>query len=210
MRGNPSPSPTPIDTDNLSLLYQCDPCGNSQCSFSAGENLPDEVYSLIVGTPIGNCQQGSTSSITSTIQGSITIGDTWSEEADIGLQFSSLQLIDKSTWSQTKSVQWSQSITITIQPGQMGALIANIQYKRTSGTLSVGSGQGFPLISNQPITVVNYSSGIASCGSVIPANVSSPVNCTSSAHTWLQRDTLSTGSLVPMIVSAFFVVSLLI
>jgi len=187
-------------------LYECSPCGTSPCSFSAGETMSDEVFDLIVGTPIENCQDGSTSPITSTSEGSITIGDTWSEQTDIGFQIPDLSVAEDVGWSHTKSEQWSQSITIIVQPGQMGVLVARIQYKRTNGTLNVGGSQGFPIVSNQPINVTSYSSEIVSCDSAFSANNSSPLNCTSSA-TWLKTDTLST---VPTIVFIFFVVSVLV
>lgn len=122
--------------------------------------MPVVAYSLIVGTPVSNCQPGSTKSTTSTSEGSFSLGDTWSTGISIGLGFGDLQIAGASVgWSQTKTSTVTQSIEIEVDPGYMvssdkrgredpahfidcvqGVLIARIQYNRTTGSIRVGDG----------------------------------------------------------------------
>ena len=76
------------------------------------------TYGLIVGVPVTNCD-GRTTNVTDTSSGSITVGQTWSADATVGLAFGPLKIEAKGGWSQTKSTEWGQSISITVEPGQM-------------------------------------------------------------------------------------------
>ena len=112
-----------------------------------------------MGVPVKNCD-GRDTNVTDTSSGSITVGETWSAGATVGLDFGPLKIEATGGWSQTKSTEWGQSIAITVEPGQMvcyamfyqnvrhtfttafqGVLVANVQYKRTSGTVQIGDGQ---------------------------------------------------------------------
>jgi len=170
--------------------------------------LPDEIFSLIVGVPVKNCD-GRDTNVTDTSSGSITVGDTWSAGATVGLDFGPLKIEATGGWSQTKSTEWGQSIAITVEPGQMGVLVANVQYKRTSGTVQIGDGEDFPVVSNQPVNIVSYGPASVPCGSQFSANASSPFNCTSNAQVWWKGNAPSATSLAPMIAIVLLSISLL-
>jgi hypothetical protein len=118
------------------------------------------MYSLIVGTPVTNCQAGANADVTDASGGSITIGESWSVGFNIGLDFGVLKIDTSGQWTQTKSIEYDQTITIVVHPGQMvcqnflaqsisstfmmafqGVLVANVQYKQTSGTMQIGKGR---------------------------------------------------------------------
>jgi len=217
--------------------------------FSIQENLTETaIFGLIVGVPVRNCQPDSDSSITSTSEGTITIGDTWSVNTQIGLSLPNLVVSAGFGWSRTDTVMWSQSIMITVEPGQMvcpqnacmsysqdiDTTTCRVRWLRIYNTnepmepciLRMGAyilgfiragningstcSQGFPLISNQPISIVSYGAEIVACNSSIPANVSDPLNCTSNSQTLFERDTVSTGFLIPTIATGLLVVLLLV
>jgi len=167
------------------------------------------VYSLIVGSPVTNCQADANSDVTDTTGGSITIGETWSDTATIGVNFGNALKIEATAgWSQTQSIEYDQKIAIVVHPGQMGVLVANVQYKRTNGSMQIGKGQDFPVVSNQPTTVLSYGPEIVPCASQFSANISSPMNCTSNAQMWWKGSTPSATSLALLIAIIPFSISL--
>ena len=85
--------------------------------FGRQELLSDLVFSIAVGTPITNCQDGANSDITDTIGGSETIGETWSADASIGLNFGPLKIQAGGNWSHSNSITYDQKIGITVHPG---------------------------------------------------------------------------------------------
>jgi hypothetical protein len=58
---------------------------------------------------------------------------------------------------------------------------------------------GFPLVSNQPVTVLSYGSDIVACNSQFNGTILSQTNCTSNAQTLRKGDVLSTTSLTQII-----------
>ncbi|GLB43278.1 hypothetical protein LshimejAT787_1301790 [Lyophyllum shimeji] len=114
----PGPQPSPsIDQAELSQLLECQPCGSSQCSFSSAQNLADTTYDVLVGSAVTNCNGGSTS-IKSTIGGSLTVGSSWSIGSTIGAELGVLKLESQYTYGQQQSVQLSQTLEIEIEPGK--------------------------------------------------------------------------------------------
>jgi len=204
-----SPTSAPIsnsNTSNLNTLTQC--CGSSTCTFTNTNSLSDVVYGIIVGTPVTNCQAGANSDITDTIGGSITIGETWSVDPSIGFDLGPLKITIKGGWSHTKSISYDQRIGITVHPGYQGALVANVRYNRTGGNMQVNQGQGFPVVSNQPMEIASYGANIVACPSQFNGTFLNQVNCTYSAGTWWKGDAPSPMSLAPMI--AFVLLSIFV
>jgi hypothetical protein len=187
-------------------LTECSPCGKSSCSFSSNGNTSDAIHSLMVGTPVTNCQ-GSTSPVKSTSGGSITIQEAWSEGLSLGFGYGPLEVGGSLGHNRSQSVTWEQKIEIEVKPGQMGVLTARVQYQQTSGKLTIGASDPFAVISNQPIRLVSYGAEIVDCNSQFSSNASSAFNCTSSAETWLNH-TPSMGSLIPIILTVSLLTSL--
>lgn len=59
------------------------------------------------------------STVTSTVGGSITVGDSWSVGGSVGFNLGALRLAAGGNWSQSQSLEASQSIEIPIHAGQM-------------------------------------------------------------------------------------------
>jgi hypothetical protein len=68
---------------------------------------------------VANCGPGSTTSTTSKIGGSITIGETWSVGGNVGLNLGVLQIAASGGYSKAEMKTYSQEITIEVMPGQM-------------------------------------------------------------------------------------------
>ena len=81
--------------------------------------LSDSVYSFTVGSPVSNCMPGSSSDATNAIGGSITLEDSWSVGTSIGWNLGGLQVDAFGGWSRSEAKSFSQTVTITIKPGEM-------------------------------------------------------------------------------------------
>jgi hypothetical protein len=94
---------------------------------TVGANLPlphkqvlvSPTYNLTVGTPVANCDPSSNSSLQETIGGSVSIADAWSVNVSLGIAAGGLNIGGAFGWSTTKTIQWSQSVTASIPPGQI-------------------------------------------------------------------------------------------
>jgi len=127
--------------------------------------------------------------------------DSWGASAAIGWNLGGLQVSAGGGWSRTEAQTFSQEITISIQPGEMGVLVANVQFKRMQGNMKIGSNQLFPMALNQPFSLVSYSPEIVPCGSQFTANVSSNATCPRSGATSLQHSTSMSLMIVALVVS---------
>lgn len=76
------------------------------------------TYGLIVGTPVSNCDLGSDSNVTDTTGGSITIDETWSTGASMGLDLGALKIQADGSWSHSTSREFDQSVSIIVEPGK--------------------------------------------------------------------------------------------
>ena len=123
------------------------------------ELLTNVTYSFAVGTPVTNCDSDNNSTVQSASEGSITLQDTWSAGASIGWDIFGLQVGAQGGWSRTEAKTYSQTITINVNPGQkvrstvvvllereliitfvlQGVLVAQVLFKRTQGTMKVGT-----------------------------------------------------------------------
>jgi hypothetical protein len=129
------PAATSGQSSALKLQECASGCGKSQCAFSnlvsvflfwkrelliSPQSHADPVtYPVIVGTPVENCDPNSNATITSAIGGSVQITDTWSVTTSLGVSFKGLSLSVQGSYSSSKALTYSQTITIPIPPGQM-------------------------------------------------------------------------------------------
>jgi hypothetical protein len=88
------------------------------------------TFDLIVGNVVTNCD-GSNETVQSQTTGSISLTDTWSIDADLGITFE--ELLDLGVvgqWSESRQTTFSQAITIMVDPGLQvrfsGSLILNV------------------------------------------------------------------------------------
>ena len=70
-----------------------------------------------MGTPVNNCE-GSDSNVTDTTGGSITIDETWSTGATIGLDLGALKIEADGSWEHSTSREFDQSVGIEVEPGK--------------------------------------------------------------------------------------------
>jgi hypothetical protein len=80
----------------------------------------------MVRNPIQNCEANSLGPIQNTIQGAITLVDTWSVTDTIGLDVGDLRLGTSYNWNKTEQTKWSQSVQISVNPGQMVRFLLSI------------------------------------------------------------------------------------
>ena len=71
-----------------------------------------------MGTPVYNCDAGNDSNVTDTIGGTITIAETWSTGASIGLDLGPLKIQGNGGWSHSISQEFDQAIAIGVGPGK--------------------------------------------------------------------------------------------
>ena len=75
------------------------------------------TYELIVGSTLSNCQ-GNGSAISESVSGSFTFGSSWSVDESIGLALGPLNIGGGGGWSESSSIEQSQSITVSVNYGQ--------------------------------------------------------------------------------------------
>jgi len=81
------------------------------------------VYPIQVGAPISNCK--GPDPMTDEVVGTISVSETWSEDASIGLHLGGvLDVGVKGDWSHATTITSSQAITVIIPPGFQGAVVA--------------------------------------------------------------------------------------
>jgi len=177
-----SPSETDLDPNGvLSNLLQCNPCGGAECTYVNPNTIDSETFPVIVGVPITNCGGGN-DTIDSQVGGTRLVQDSWSVTDNIGLDFGDLNIVSQGMWTATNGVTIDQMITIHVQPGQQGALVANVLFSRYMGPMQVGSSNNTlgNIISNQPLQVQSFTQEIVTCNSSFSANVSSNFVCSAS------------------------------
>src|SRR5436190_1567679 len=87
------------------------------------ESISNEIYALMVSTPVENCQNGTSSPIESEVQLTTTVGETWSLSYEVGFSLEGILLASVTsavTWSQEQTSQWAkaETIGIKVQPGE--------------------------------------------------------------------------------------------
>jgi len=170
------------DANRLDALYQCSPCGQSTCTFTGDGNPADPaIYNITVGTPVSNCE-GNGSDISESVGGSVTIGQAWSTDDSIGFSLGPLHIGGGGGWTESSSITYDQSVSITVSHGYMGILVAIVQYKRTNGSVQIDNEALFTVFSNQPVTILSYTPDTVPCNSQFDANISSTFNCTSASN----------------------------
>ncbi len=162
----------------LESLEKCAPCGKSSCTFTSQVRLlsfffgvghvtyiysngqgtsSSDVYSLVIGNPVANCQKGNNQSVKTRYTAAMEIQETWSFDRSLGLAIRGLDVGGGSGWSKSRTITASQEVELTVIPGQLvrnfkssrtslrvpiffqGALVANVSYKTTSGRMKIGS-----------------------------------------------------------------------
>jgi hypothetical protein len=89
----------------------------SEISPAHQEELTGMVFNIIVGTPVANCE-GGTSPIDETIGGTVSVQDTWSITGDIGFELGRLKIGAGIGWSESSGITTSESLTIHVEAGQ--------------------------------------------------------------------------------------------
>jgi len=108
------------------------------------------------------------------------MGQAWSTGVTVGLALAGLQIGGNGGRSDSNTVEYDQTITMPVPPGQMGVLVALVQYNRTSGTMQIDNEDSFTAYSNQPVKILSYSPDLVHCGSQFNGNTSGLYNCSSS------------------------------
>ncbi|TEB32586.1 hypothetical protein FA13DRAFT_1731787 [Coprinellus micaceus] len=162
-------------------LRSCAPCGNSQCSFTPSGEPVTAMYSVLIGQPVANCNSGSQESTTTKFGGTYELQKSFSVEvtsgAGLGFLGPSISAETKVGTANTTRIERAQEIEVTIRPGQIGALVANITYVTTPGQIRVDRST-LAFVSVEPENVLGYSVVYTSCDSQFQALTLPKVECT--------------------------------
>jgi hypothetical protein len=130
----------------LGSLEKCAPCGKSSCAFIPevclliffldlniypnGQGTPSsDVYSLVIGNPVANCQKGNNQSVKTRYTAAMEIQETWSFDRSLGLAINGLNVGGSSGWSKSRTIKAEQEVELTVIPGQ---LVRNFKSSRIS------------------------------------------------------------------------------
>jgi len=106
----------------------------------------------------------------------VIITDTWSQSLSAGLSLgdasSNLVLNTSGTqaWQNSQSQLLADIVQMTIPSNSQGALVAQVMYNSTNGTMQIGNELPFPVVANQPQSSVEYVANIIPCNSQFNAN----------------------------------------
>lgn len=112
------------------------------------------IYSVLVGQPVSNCNAGSRQDTKTTLGGTYTVTKSFAVEKAKNAGFGgtvnggrrglasvelgpSIQIESKISSGNQSSIQLSQSVEVTISPGQIGALVANVACTKTPGQITI-------------------------------------------------------------------------
>jgi len=72
--------------------------------------------------------------------------------------------------------------------------------------MQIGQGQGFPVVSNQPMNIDSYEPDIVTCTSDFSGSVLSQTNCTSDAQTLRKGDATYPAPVIAIVLLSIFLV----
>ncbi|PVF97897.1 hypothetical protein CPB86DRAFT_815199 [Serendipita vermifera] len=111
-------SPTPGNRTTVDALWDCQPCGQYACSFSANAVLASEIYTVIIAVPIFNCYPNATTIFDWPTEGEANITESWAPiNGGIGLNLGMLQLQPSVGWSRSNGINISESVSLHVPPG---------------------------------------------------------------------------------------------
>ncbi|KAH6894044.1 hypothetical protein BKA70DRAFT_1439516 [Coprinopsis sp. MPI-PUGE-AT-0042] len=137
----PQSSATGDHGQQSNTLKKCAPCGSTECSFTPSGEPQKATYSVLIGQPVYNCDNGSAETTTAKFGGTYQLQNSWSVEVSVtagfGFMGPSISSTVTGTTGGTKVVIQTQEIEVGIRPGQIGALVANISYITQPGQVNV-------------------------------------------------------------------------
>lgn len=80
-------------------------------------NSAQVTFNLIVGATLDNCQ-GNGSVISETVTKTMSFGGTWSVDGSVGLSLGPLDIEGGGGWSESTSIEHSQSISLSVNYGE--------------------------------------------------------------------------------------------
>ncbi|KAH6867883.1 hypothetical protein BKA70DRAFT_387249 [Coprinopsis sp. MPI-PUGE-AT-0042] len=183
----PQSSATGDHGQQSNTLKKCAPCGSTECSFTPSGEPQKATYSVLIGQPVYNCDNGSAETTTAKFGGTYQLQNSWSVEVSVtagfGFMGPSISSTVTGTTGGTKVVIQTQEIEVGIRPGQIGALVANISYITQPGQVNVDDST-LAFVSVQPEFVVGYSVRYTDCSSNFQALTLPKVECDSGAGKW--------------------------
>ncbi|KAH6894043.1 hypothetical protein BKA70DRAFT_1407508 [Coprinopsis sp. MPI-PUGE-AT-0042] len=150
--GDPEPPRTSTtgDHEQLNALKECAPCDSTECSFTPSGEPQKDTYSVLIGQPVSNCAEGSEETTRTKLGGTFQLQTSWSVEVSVR------------TTGGSESITQTQEIEVSIRPGQIGALVANISYAKQPGQVNIDDST-LAFVSVQPEFVLGYSVLYTNC-----------------------------------------------
>ncbi|KAH6867884.1 hypothetical protein BKA70DRAFT_1579018 [Coprinopsis sp. MPI-PUGE-AT-0042] len=166
--GDPEPPRTSTtgDHEQLNALKECAPCGSTECSFTPSGEPQKDTYSVLIGQPVSNCAEGSEETTRTKLGGTFQLQTSWSVEVSVSAGFGfmgpSISSTVTGTTGGSESITQTQEIEVSIRPGQIGALVANISYTKQPGQVNIDDST-LAFVSVQPEFVLGYSVLYTNC-----------------------------------------------
>ncbi|KAH6883631.1 hypothetical protein BKA70DRAFT_1575437 [Coprinopsis sp. MPI-PUGE-AT-0042] len=163
----PSQTTSPgLSPSELEIVKRCKPCGPEDCVFSASGNQLIATYNMLIGQPVYNCAKGHNESSKTTLGGTFELATSWSIEVQTDTTFGLLgpRIKTSTSTGEEETVSQTQSIEVSIPPGLIGGLVANITYSKTLGQATLGkTGTTIALVAVEPQLVLGYSVVYSDC-----------------------------------------------
>ncbi|KAF5314741.1 hypothetical protein D9611_007139 [Ephemerocybe angulata] len=172
-RPYPPPTSSPVSDKNLEVVQQdCQPCGKTKCTFSPSGDSSTQSYSVLIGQAIANCDSGSQESTVTKLGGSFELERSFTVEttsgAGLGTLGPSISLSTTLGNTDSRKISLTQETEVTIRPGQIGALVANVSYIKQPGDMKVDT-KTLSFLSIQPEYVIQMSVVYTDCNSKLEA-----------------------------------------
>ncbi|KAF6744146.1 hypothetical protein DFP72DRAFT_930050 [Ephemerocybe angulata] len=168
--------PYPPPTSSPVSQQDCVPCGKTKCTFSPSVSIarPSSFAPIASssGQAIANCDSGSQESTVTKLGGSFELERSFTVEttsgAGLGTLGPSISLSTTLGNTESRKISLTQETEVTIRPGQIGALVANVSYIKQPGNMKVDT-KTLSFLSIQPEYVIQMSVVYTDCNSKLAA-----------------------------------------
>jgi hypothetical protein len=129
--------------ENLQKVCNGDPTGQTEglegdCTFEVQSEGPRHVEWLRYGEPVSNCNEGTTTPVTSQVGDVRSFSETWKAGGSVGLEIKEVLKIEGGAeYSQTRTTTNERRDTVTANPGRKTALTQGTGFVDQTGRIRV-------------------------------------------------------------------------
>lgn len=133
----------PYSPENLQRICNNEPTSQTEgftgsCTFEVNTEHEQHVEWLRYGEPLSNCNEGTTTSIQSTVGDVRSFSETWKSGGSVGLEIKKVLKIEAGAeYSQTRTTTTERRDTVTANPGRKVALTQGTGFVDQEGRIRV-------------------------------------------------------------------------